>query len=387
MVRVCQCKCGKAARNYYTRGDYYRDRQELAGHWGGSACGLLGLPEGEEVSKRPFDLLTGNRHPLTGETLTVRQKDKRTSGYDINFHCPKSISLLYAMTSDPDILAAFRWAVGHTLHSMEARMKTRVRTGGQCFDRLVGNMAWATFVHLTARPILGMPDPHLHAHAFCFNAVFDPVEERWKAGQFREIKQEAPRFQALFRSLFAARLSGVGYDVQWKGDDFEIAGFSPALLRKFSRRTQLIESEAVRLGIFSDKLKDSLGVKTREKKQSDATMPELRQGWYQRMTDGERLEVARAELHKRRPWPADFKRMQASRADGQAVGIERQPLLHDRVMQRQRLAVYDRARTAAPVRPAPPPKRYAVTAPQRPVNPARPLPAHLASQRSGDYGR
>jgi conjugative relaxase-like TrwC/TraI family protein len=294
MVRVCQCKCGKAARNYYTKADYYLDRQELAGRWGGSAVGMLGLKEGEEVSKQPFDLLTDNRHPVTGEKLTVRQKDNRTSGYDINFHCSKSVSLLYAMTSDPDILDAFRWAVDQTMRSMEARMKTRVRTGGQCFDRLVGNMAYATFVHLTARPILGMPDPHLHAHAFCFNAVFDPVEDRWKAGQFREIKQEAPRFQALFRSLLASRLASSGYAVEWKGDDFEIAGFSPALLKKFSRRTQLIESEAVRRGIFSDTLKDSLGAQTRERKQNDATMPQLREHWRQRMTDDERHMIAQA---------------------------------------------------------------------------------------------
>jgi conjugative relaxase-like TrwC/TraI family protein len=294
MVRVCQCKCGKAARNYFTKADYYLDRQELAGRWGGSACRLLGVPEGEEVSKQPFDLLTDNRHPLTGERLTVRQKDKRTSGYDINFHCSKSVSLLYAMTSDQDILDAFRWAVGQTMRSMEARMRTRVRKGGQCFDRLVGNMAWATFVHLTARPVLGMPDPHLHAHCFCFNAVFDPAEDRWKAGQFREIKQEAPRFQALFRSLLAARLAKGGYQVEWKGDDFEIAGFSPALLKKFSRRTQLIESEAVRRGIFSDKLKDSLGAATREKKQADATMPQLRELWRQRLTDDERQMITAA---------------------------------------------------------------------------------------------
>jgi conjugative relaxase-like TrwC/TraI family protein len=125
MVRVCQCKCGKAARNYYTRGDYYLDRQELAGRWGGSACPLLGLPEGEEVGKQPFDLLTDNRHPITGERLTVRQKDNRTSGYDINFHVSKSVSILYAMTGDDDILAAFRWAVGQTMRSMEARIGYR----------------------------------------------------------------------------------------------------------------------------------------------------------------------------------------------------------------------------------------------------------------------
>jgi conjugative relaxase-like TrwC/TraI family protein len=294
MVRVCQCKCGKAARNYYTKADYYLDRQELAGRWGGSACPLLGLPENEEVSKKPFDLLTDNRHPITGEKLTVRQKDNRTPGYDINFHVSKSVSLLYAMTGDPDILDSFRWAVDQTMRSMEAHMKTRVRKDGQCFDRLVGNMAWATFVHLTARPILGMPDPHLHTHCFCFNAVFDAEEQRWKAGQFREIKQQAPRFQALFRSLLGTRLAKDGYQIEWKGDDFEIAGFTPELLKKFSRRTQLIESEAVRRGIFSDKLKDSLGAQTREKKHNDATMPQLRELWRRRMTDDERQIIAQA---------------------------------------------------------------------------------------------
>lgn len=335
----------KAARNYYTKADYYLDRQELAGRWGGTACRRLGLPEGAEVSKQPFDLLTDNRHPLTGERLTVRNKDKRTPGYDINFHCSKSVSILYAMTADPDILEAFRWAVGQTMRSMEAHMKTRVRKDGQCFDRLVGNMAWATFIHLTARPVLGMPDPHLHAHCFCFNAVFDPKEDRWKAGQFREIKQEAPRFQALFRSLLASRLSRIGYAVEWKGDDFEIAGFSPSLLKKFSRRTSLIESEAARLGIFSDKLKDSLGAMTREKKQNDATMPQLREHWRGRMTDDERHMIAAAVASG----PA-YRRVHPPRPRD---AWEQQRL--DAVRQRQRRRS---SRASAP--PTPPPPQHGV---------------------------
>jgi hypothetical protein len=234
-------------------------------------------------------------------------------------------------------------------------MKTRVRRGGQCFDRLVGNMAWATFVHLTARPILGTPDPHLHAHCYCFNAVYDPVESRWKAGQFRDIKQEAPRFQALFRSLLARRLADLGYPVEWKGDDFGIAGFSPALLDKFSRRTRLIEAEALRLGIVSDHLKDSLGGRTREKKCPDATMPELRQGWYQRMTPEERQQVARAELAKRRPWPGDpaSQRRRSSEDTGEH---HRRPRSRDAIVKRQRQqahfrAVADQAATPPPVKP------------------------------------
>jgi conjugative relaxase-like TrwC/TraI family protein len=387
MIRVCQCKSGKAARNYYTKADYYLDRQELAGRWGGSVIAMLGLDDGGEVSKRPFDFLCENRHPLTGDKLTVRLKAERTSGYDINFHCPKSVSLLYAMTEDADILDAFRRAVDQTMQAMEARMRTRVRTDGQCFDRLVGNMGWATFVHLTARPILGLPDPHLHAHCFCFNAVFDPVEERFKAGQFREIKQQAPRFQALFRSLFAARLTRAGYDVAWKGEDFEIAGFSPALLRKFSRRTALIESEAERLGILSDKLKDTLGAKTREKKQSDATMSDLRPLWYQRMTDDERQQLARAELFKRRPWPGDRRRQR--RGDTHDHGDEAQELwLHERrqaAHERYR-ADHERRQRAASRQPAS--RRSVARRTSIPPPAAMPTPkANQPKRRSDGHGR
>jgi conjugative relaxase-like TrwC/TraI family protein len=346
MVRVCQCKSGKAARNYYTKADYYLDRQELAGIWGGTACTMLGLKQGDEVKKAAFDLFCENRHPLTGEKLTVRQKTERTTGYDINVHCSKSVSLLYAMTSDPAILEAFRWAVGQTMRSMEARMRTRVRKGGQCFDRLVANMGWATFVHLTARPILGMPDPHLHAHAFCFNAVFDPTESRWKAGQFREIKQEAPRFQALFRSLLARRLADVGYPIEWQGQDFEIAGFSPALLKKFSRRTAMIEAEADRRGIVSDRLKDQLGAQTREKKQNDATMPELREVWRRRMTDDERQMIAQAVASG----PA-YRRIHPARPRD---AWEQQRLDAVRRMPRRRSAIMP----ASPTPPPPQQRRY-----------------------------
>ncbi len=345
MVRVCQCKCGKHARNYYTRADYYLDRQELAGRWGGSAIGKLGLREGDEVARQPFDLLCENRHPLTGERLTVRMKDNRTPGYDINFHVSKSVSILYALTQDSDILAAFRWAVDQTMHAMEARMRTRVRIGGQCSDRLTGNMGWAVFIHLTARPVEGIPDPHLHAHCFCFNAVFDPEEQRWKAGQFREIKQQAPRYQALFRQLLAARLGELGYGIAWRGEDFEIAGIDRALIDKFSLRHHLIEAEAQRRGILSDALKDQLGAQTREPKRPDLSMAELRRLWWQRLSDEEREQVARAELRKRRPWPGDERRRHDRDGDDRRHPLNgRADDLHDQLWQRQRLAAHERSR-------------------------------------------
>ena len=42
--------------------------------------------------------------------------------------------------------------------------------------------------HRETRPIDGIPDLHYHIHAYVFNATFDRDENRWKAGQFMNIK-------------------------------------------------------------------------------------------------------------------------------------------------------------------------------------------------------
>ena len=198
MVRVEQCKNEKAAKAYYTKGDYYAtDRQELPGWWGGEAAERLGLRG--LVEKRAFDRLCDNLHPDTGEKLTARMRADRTPGYDISFSACKSVSILYGLTGNADLLAAFRWAYRKTMKAMEAEMKARVRKGGQMTERVVGNLAWAEYVHLTSRPVKGMIDPQLHVHCFAFNTVFDPVEGCWKAGAFHDLKKHAPRFQAMFQ--------------------------------------------------------------------------------------------------------------------------------------------------------------------------------------------
>ena len=71
-------------------------------------------------------------------------------------------------------------------------------------------MVWAEFIHPTSAPVDGIPDPQLHLHAFVFNTTWDGEESRWKAGQFRELKRDAPYFQAAFRVRLANRLQDLG---------------------------------------------------------------------------------------------------------------------------------------------------------------------------------
>ena len=224
MLRISQQDSAKDAKRYYATADYYSEGQELVGSWGGKAASRLGLSG--MVDKFSFERLCDNQDPRTGEPLTVRTRTERRVGYDFTFSVPKSVSLLYAMSGDQDILGAFRGAVDETMREIEAEMKTRVRLGRQDSDRTTGNMVWAEFIHTTSRPVNGMPDPQLHAHVFVFNTTWDKEERRWKAGQFAELKRDAPYFQAAFRVRLANRLQELGFGVERKRDDFEIAGIA-----------------------------------------------------------------------------------------------------------------------------------------------------------------
>ncbi len=289
MLRIIQNNSAAGAKSYYSTADYYTEGQELEGHWRGQGAERLGLSG--TIRSESWDALCDNKHPQTNESLTLRRKEERRVGYDFNFHVPKSVSLLYGLTKDERLLDAFRDSVEATMQDMEAEMKTRVRKRGLNEVRITGNMVWGEFVHFTARPIDGIPDPHLHAHCFVFNTTWDDKEDVWKAGQFADLKRDAPYFEAVFHSRLASRLGDLGLHVERKKWGWELAGLDQSTLDKFSRRTAQIEEEARKLGELTAKGKSELGAKTRERKQKDLSLPELRHEWRSRLTDDEQRAV------------------------------------------------------------------------------------------------
>ena len=281
------------AKSYYARADYYTEKQEIIGMWGGKAAARLGLAG--RVDQKQFEYLCDNIDPVTKSQLNPRANDYRRVGYDMNFHAPKSVSVLHALTNDQEILSVFRQAVAETMREMETEMKSRVRRDYQNEDRVTGNLIYAEFIHTTARPVEGIPDPHLHAHCFTFNTTYDPVEERFKAGQFGDLKRDAPYFEAIFHAHLSKRLADLGYGIKRSRKSWEIDGVPQQVIDKFSRRKEIIEKIAQDKHIVSDRAKDKLGAKTREPKRPSLDQHALEQLWEDRLTHPERAALRRAK--------------------------------------------------------------------------------------------
>jgi conjugative relaxase-like TrwC/TraI family protein len=250
MLRINQSVSAKGALRYFddalAQGDYYSEDERSIGVWGGRGAELLGLKG--PVRRQDFAKLTANVHPVTGENLTPRTKENRTAGYDFTFSVPKSVSIYLALEPDSEVRRMVTESFTETMAAIEAEMKTRVRgvddSGKQRDeDRTTGNAVWATFVHDTTRPVDGMPDPHLHIHAYVLNATFDEKETRWKAGLFRDLVADKSYWEASFNARLANRLAAHGYGIRRTQNHFELASVERSTIEKFSRRTQEIERQ------------------------------------------------------------------------------------------------------------------------------------------------
>jgi conjugative relaxase-like TrwC/TraI family protein len=302
MLNITAQHSSEGAKTYFSRSDYYeKDSQELIGQWGGKGSILLGLFG--EVCKNHFDNLCDNLNPRTGKPLTSITRENRRVGYDFTWSAPKSVSVVHALTGDERILEAFRASIQETMSEMESDMQTRVRKDDEDKNRNTGNLVWSEFVHRTSRPVNGTVDPQLHSHVFAFNATFDPVESKWKAGQFGKIKGDGYYWQAVQQTRFATHLQKLGYSIHKTKNAFDIDGVPGTVLEKFSRRTGLIEKIADKLGITDPRAKAKLGASTREAKLDAIPYSELIESWDKRLTTEERAALVEA---KREPIKASF---------------------------------------------------------------------------------
>lgn len=302
MLFATQAKSIAGTSKYFDsvlmRGDYYTGT-EINGTWQGKAAEMLGLEQGSEVSKGQFKALLSGLHPITGKKLAQRIRKDRRPGVDLTYSCPKSVSAIWAINKDERILDVLQETVRESLElDVEPLVCRRVRDGKahQTKSRKkTGNLIAADFLHKTARPVENRVDMHLHVHAFVMNHTSDGSKHY--AAELEEIFRERPSIQAKFEARLARRLhQDLNYEVEktrfkqsnrWK-NGWEIKGLSRETIEKFSSRTGQVEEAAQELGIEKASNKGKLGVKTRDNKDSTASVDELREEWESRLTPVER---------------------------------------------------------------------------------------------------
>jgi conjugative relaxase-like TrwC/TraI family protein len=234
-----------ARENYYTQGDHIR------GQWHGRLAEQWGLRG--EVGEEHFQRLTEGQHPITGEQL-VRHKAAREyvnehgqkirtmehrAGWDATFSAPKSVSLTALVGGDQRIREAHQQSVAVALDELERYVQARI--GGNLPAETTGKWVAAKFEHDSARPVDGYAAPQLHTHVVFFN-----LTETGDGGTYslqpRELYKTQQYATAVYRSELAARLKGLGYEVErGKSGQPEITGYSEEYLAASSPRRQQIE--------------------------------------------------------------------------------------------------------------------------------------------------
>jgi conjugative relaxase-like TrwC/TraI family protein len=230
------------------------------GVWAGRGAARLGLRG--PVRRSQFVALLRNVDPTTGKRLTARMNTTRREdgetvsnrqvGYGLVFGIPKSLSIDLAITSDLVAEHIARAAVDGTMRAMEAEMRCKVRKGGLHEDRRTGELLYSKFFHRDSRPIGGLSDPHWHVHCFLHNATFDPVENRWKAGQFRGLIADKGYFQEYFHTVLAQKLMQAGYKLRrtdrgWH--QWELTCITDREVELFSKRNELIDALSEERGL------------------------------------------------------------------------------------------------------------------------------------------
>ena len=301
-------------------GDYYDEGQRVAGDWFGLGAERLGLSG--KVHADDFLRLCDNQHPVTGETLTQRLKDRRVGEdgsvanrrifYDFTFSPPKSVSLAAFLGRDERIFGLHERAVRLALKEFEAFAATRIRTDGAQNDRFTRNFVTALFTHDTSRAL----DPHLHTHCIVFNATFDPVENRWKALQNYELLRARKFARNVYYHELARELQDSGYQVRNHArGDFQIEGISEKLCERFSKRHTQIDESLKQLLAEKPELNEAniqrlraiLAETNRARKQKDVSRDELRVLWASQLTKDEQatltqpLENSRKVVMARNP--------------------------------------------------------------------------------------
>ena len=254
----------------------------------------LGVSAGSVVDGKDVRRWFNEAVAPSGSKLAPRVKSNSVLGFDMTFCAPKSASMLWGLTDDPGVRDAVNdaheKAVAQALRYLETHASyTRIATPGNNNEKIIEKMlglSGVRYEHRTSRS----GDPHMHSHVLLNN------KQLCADGKFRSLDgvslyHETRAAGMLYQAQLRAELS-TSLGVQWgevTNGCAEIIGLDDAeMLDAFSTRRREIDAWREANGIGSDEGRNpAVGAalarvgqkKTRQKKDVDTPLEQLRQQW------------------------------------------------------------------------------------------------------------
>ena len=254
----------------------------------------LGVSAGSVVDGKDVRRWFNEAVAPSGSKLAPRLKSNSVLGFDMTFCAPKSASMLWGLTDDPGVRDAVNdaheKAVAQALRYLETHASyTRIATPGNNNEKIIEKMlglSGVRYEHRTSRS----GDPHMHSHVLLNN------KQLCADGKFRSLDgvslyHETRAAGMLYQAQVRAELS-TSLGVQWgevTNGCAEIIGLDDAeMLDAFSTRRREIDAWREANGIGSDEGRNpAVGAalarvgqkKTRQKKDVDTPLEQLRQQW------------------------------------------------------------------------------------------------------------
>jgi conjugative relaxase-like TrwC/TraI family protein len=278
--------------------DYYLNGGEPPGRWVGKAASFFGLKTDDIVLAPTIKPLFAGYHPITEMALVKNpQNDNRTSGWDLTFSAPKSLSTLWSQASldvRQTIQRIHHEAVKEALDfTQEVAGYTRRGTKGGEMD--CADLLFAVFEHGTSRA----QDPQLHSHAVLQNVGVRP-DGTTGTIHTQALYDHKMAIGAAYRLVLAQRLRAeLGVHVEVRKNTFEIVGVDNALMNVFSTRALEIREEMARRGLTGAKAAEAVTLATRHAKESAIPREQLFERWqYMGRVLGWTHREAAAVLHR-----------------------------------------------------------------------------------------
>ncbi|GAV19302.1 multifunctional conjugation protein TraI [Mariprofundus micogutta] len=273
--------------SYYenlARDDYYQKGGEPAGKYAGAGAEALGLKG--TLSDGDLGKMLEGFNPKTGKAVATNAGENKRAGQDMCFSAPKSVSTVWASTTDAGLRDSIQQAQQRSVEKAIGYLEQNaafIRRGHGGHDHEPAKLICATYEHSTSRE----QDPQLHTHTLVAAHGVGAESDDVRSLENRYLYQFQKAAGAVYRAELANEMKNLGFQVEQvevqdeKGKShlsFQVAGSSKELEQEWSKRREDIKNKMSEKGVSGAKAAEIAALDTRNTKQT-VDRAELFQRW------------------------------------------------------------------------------------------------------------